>query len=120
MGRSTAARPAVPLPPAAPPGQVLPCTEDPDLFFAEDIVLEQKARGLCRSCPVRQECLEGAVTRREYGGVWGGELFYRGVIVFCRRPRGRPPGTGGQVPPAGERAAQACGNDDDGARRSCA
>ena len=69
----------------------LPCRlTDPELFFAESPVDVEHAKALCLDCPVRQQCLEGALARREPWGVWGGELFVAGVIVPRKRPRGRP------------------------------
>ena len=41
-------------------------------------------------CPVRIECLAGALNRGEPWGVWGGELFVHGTVVARKRPRGRP------------------------------
>jgi WhiB family transcriptional regulator, redox-sensing transcriptional regulator len=73
-----------------PSGRVLPCTDDPDLFFAESPEDVECAKDLCRSCPARMACLAGALERREPWGVWGGELFLRGEIVPRKRPRGRP------------------------------
>jgi WhiB family redox-sensing transcriptional regulator len=69
---------------------VLPCTEDPDLFFAESPADVETAKALCRGCAVRLACLSGARERREPWGVWGGELFLRGEVVPRKRPRGRP------------------------------
>jgi WhiB family transcriptional regulator, redox-sensing transcriptional regulator len=71
-------------------GRVLPCTEDPDLFFAESPQDVECAKEMCRDCPARLACLAGALERREPWGVWGGELFLRGEIVPRKRPRGRP------------------------------
>ena len=71
-------------------GRALPCTTDPDLFFAESPVDVELAKSLCGGCPVRAMCLAGAVERREPWGVWGGELFIRGEIVPRKRARGRP------------------------------
>jgi WhiB family transcriptional regulator, redox-sensing transcriptional regulator len=71
-------------------GHVLPCTEDPDLFFAESPQDVECAKEMCRDCPARLACLAGALERREPWGVWGGELFLRGEIVPRKRPRGRP------------------------------
>ena len=68
----------------------LPCTGDPELFFAESPDDVEAAKALCRECPARAACLAGALQRREPWGVWGGELFLRGVIVPRKRPRGRP------------------------------
>ena len=69
---------------------VLPCTEDPELFFAESPQDVETAKALCVGCAARMACLSGAVERREPWGVWGGELFLRGQIVPRKRPRGRP------------------------------
>jgi WhiB family redox-sensing transcriptional regulator len=90
----------VPAPPAAAPvpvtitgvptGLALPCSDDPDLFFAESPDDVEFAKELCRGCPARMACLAGALERREPWGVWGGELFLRGEIVPRKRPRGRP------------------------------
>ena len=80
---------AVPLT-VASSGHVLPCTEDPDLFFAESPEDVECAKDMCRDCPARLACLAGALERREPWGVWGGELFLRGEIIPRKRPRGRP------------------------------
>jgi len=69
----------------------LPCRSDPELFFAEAPEDVRLAKALCGVCPVRQACLAGALQRAEPCGVWGGELFQRGVIIAGKRPRGRPP-----------------------------
>lgn len=72
-------------------GLSLPCwTADPDLFFAESPEDIETAKALCIDCPVRSECLNGAVARREPYGVWGGQLVISGTIVPRKRPRGRP------------------------------
>jgi WhiB family redox-sensing transcriptional regulator len=69
----------------------LPCRrEDPELFFAESPADVELAKSLCVDCPVRAECLAGALDRREPWGVWGGELFLQGVVIPRKRPRGRP------------------------------
>jgi WhiB family redox-sensing transcriptional regulator len=68
----------------------LPCTSDPELFFAESPSDVEDAKALCRDCPARVACFAGAVERREPWGVWGGELFLRGEVVPRKRPRGRP------------------------------
>ena len=56
----------------------LPCTEDPELFFAESPQDVESAKALCVDCAARLACLAGAMERREPWGVWGGELFLRG------------------------------------------
>ena len=68
----------------------LPCTEDPELFFAESPQDVEQAKAMCRGCRARLACLAGALERREPWGVWGGELLLRGTIVPRKRPRGRP------------------------------
>jgi WhiB family transcriptional regulator, redox-sensing transcriptional regulator len=73
-----------------PVGLDLPCTEDPELFFAESPSDVEQAKAMCRDCRARLACLAGALERREPWGVWGGELLMRGVIVPRKRPRGRP------------------------------
>src|SRR5260370_41690018 len=73
-----------------PVGLDLPCTEDPELFFAESPEDVETAKAMCRSCKARLVCLTGALERREPWGVWGGELLMRGTIVPRKRPRGRP------------------------------
>lgn len=71
-------------------GLELACRTDPELFFAEAPADVELAKSLCVECPIRRACLAGALERREPWGVWGGELFVRGVIVPRKRPRGRP------------------------------
>jgi WhiB family redox-sensing transcriptional regulator len=69
----------------------LPCRKfDPDLWFADSPTELDLAKSLCGTCPLRVECLAGAVERAEPWGVWGGEIFERGAVVPRKRPRGRP------------------------------
>ena len=68
----------------------VPCKNDPDLWFAESPAMLECAKALCRRCPVREACLEGALTRGEPWGVWGGEILQDGVVIARKRPRGRP------------------------------
>jgi len=69
----------------------LPCRrENPELWFAETPQDVEVAKALCVDCPVRAECLAGALERREPWGVWGGQLFLQGVVIPRKRPRGRP------------------------------
>ena len=71
--------------------EVLPCRQaDPELYFAESPADLEFAKSLCATCPVRAECLAGALERREPWGVWGGELFWQGAVIPRKRPRGRP------------------------------
>ena len=69
----------------------LPChTADPDLYFSEDQLQIQEAKSLCGGCPVRAQCLAGALSRQEPAGVLGGELFEEGRIIAKKRKAGRP------------------------------
>ena len=69
----------------------LPChSADPELFFSEDEIKVAEAKSLCGGCPVRKQCLEGALSRQEPVGVWGGELFEDGKVIAAKRMPGRP------------------------------
>jgi WhiB family redox-sensing transcriptional regulator len=69
----------------------LPChSSDPELYFSEDEMEVAQAKSLCEGCPVRAQCLEGALSRQEPAGVWGGELFEDGRIIAKKRKAGRP------------------------------
>jgi WhiB family redox-sensing transcriptional regulator len=68
----------------------LPCRREPELFFADSPAELRRAKALCHDCPVRAACLAGALHRGEPWGVWGGELFDRGLVIADKRPRGRP------------------------------
>ncbi len=69
----------------------VPCHEqDPELWFADTPIGVETAKALCQGCPLRPECLAGALERSEPWGVWGGELVEHGVVVPRKRPRGRP------------------------------
>lgn len=81
---------APPLRPKVAP-EALPCRNfDPDLWFSDSPAELELAKSLCGDCPLRLECLAGAVERQEPWGVWGGEIFERGQVVARKRPRGRP------------------------------
>ena len=85
----------------APARRPLPCrVEDPDLWFAESPAQLEHAKSFCADCPVRAACLAGALDRAEPWGVWGGEIFDRGVVIARKRPAGpsaEGPGGGGGV-----------------------
>ena len=77
------ARPRVYLPPPPPawqmPGDPACTGADPGLFFGPEIEAPQArvqrvtaAKAVCAGCPVRAACLDGALTRGERWGVWGG------------------------------------------------
>ncbi len=68
-----------------------PCRRaDEDLWFSDAPADLERAKALCADCPLRRACLAGALERREYCGVWGGEIFDRGAVIARKRPRGRP------------------------------
>jgi WhiB family redox-sensing transcriptional regulator len=72
-------------------GLDLPCRSgDADLWFAEAPKELERAKELCTGCPIKAECLAGALQRAEPWGVWGGEIFERGTVIPRKRPRGRP------------------------------
>ncbi len=43
-----------------------------DLFFPERGASTRTAKGICRQCTVREECLEFAIVNGEKFGIWGG------------------------------------------------
>lgn len=43
---------------------------DGDLFYPEQGASNAEAKRLCRSCPVREQCLEAGMS--EMHGIWGG------------------------------------------------
>ena len=69
----------------------LPChNADPEMFFAEDLETIARAKSACNACPMMMACLEGALSRSEPCGVWGGQLFDDGRVVAQKRGVGRP------------------------------
>jgi WhiB family redox-sensing transcriptional regulator len=75
-----------------PDAATLPCqeAEDADLWFADEPAELERAKQLCGPCPIKAECLAGALRRGEPWGVWGGEIFQQGHVIARKRPRGRP------------------------------
>ena len=69
----------------------LPChSSDPELFFSEQPLVIAQAKALCGGCPMKAKCLQGALSRAEPCGVWGGELFDEGQVIQSKRTPGRP------------------------------
>ena len=69
----------------------LPCHNvDGELFFSEDEISINAAKSLCSQCPMKAQCLAGALSRQEPCGVWGGELLSEGEIIERKRKAGRP------------------------------
>jgi WhiB family redox-sensing transcriptional regulator len=53
--------------------QLANCTGiDPDLFFPALGGDPVRAKAVCAGCVVRQQCLDDALERDEWSGVWGG------------------------------------------------
>jgi WhiB family redox-sensing transcriptional regulator len=52
-------------------------TSDADLWFAEkgDADTITHAKAVCAGCPVREQCLDYALTNRETHGIWGGMSY---------------------------------------------
>lgn len=56
----------------------LPCeVYDPEMWwplsYTQSTLLRvEEAKSLCRGCPIRMECLAGALEREEREGIWGG------------------------------------------------
>ena len=46
-------------------------TEDPEIFFTGG-GLSRKAKKICQSCPVREQCLELSLLNDARFGIWGG------------------------------------------------
>jgi WhiB family redox-sensing transcriptional regulator len=46
--------------------------QPPAVFFPSDVVGVEVARRICAGCPVREPCLEYALSHRIHHGVWGG------------------------------------------------
>ena len=45
---------------------------EPDVFYPVSDEEAEEAKAICDECPVRQPCLEYAISNREKDGVWGG------------------------------------------------
>ena len=45
---------------------------DPELFYPSPDDEAVEAKAICAVCPVREPCLDHAITAREKQGVWGG------------------------------------------------
>lgn len=60
---------------------------DPEVFYPVTDEEAEVAKSVCRGCPVRQPCLEHALSSREKDGVWGGatERERRRIIRQRRR-----------------------------------
>lgn len=69
-------------------------TEDPDLFFpvgksAEALEQAERAKSICRRCPVIDPCLQFAFDTNQDAGVWGGMSEDERRSLKRRRARAR-------------------------------
>lgn len=71
--------------------ELVPCrVHDAEIWFAQTPDDVEFAKALCATCPAVGVCLAHALEREVAWGIWGGELFERGVLVPKKRARGRP------------------------------
>lgn len=62
------------------------CREtDPDTLFVQGAA-QNRAKLICRGCPVRTECLADALDNRIEFGVWGGMTERERRALLRRRP----------------------------------
>jgi WhiB family redox-sensing transcriptional regulator len=54
------------------------CAGHPDrgAWFSDDRAAAQRAKAVCRACPVRSECLSFALSTGPHDGIWGGTTPY--------------------------------------------
>jgi WhiB family redox-sensing transcriptional regulator len=69
-------------------------SEDPDLFFPDGntgpaLLQTEKAKSVCRGCPVAAACLKWAVESGQDYGVWGGMSEDERRTKTGRKPRVR-------------------------------
>jgi WhiB family transcriptional regulator, redox-sensing transcriptional regulator len=63
------------------------CKGMTNLFYSEHHTDIARARAICSTCPVRSQCLERAIERREVYGVWGGRIMSASRLARLRRER---------------------------------
>lgn len=61
------------------------CATDPDELFVQGAA-QNRAKAVCRGCPVRTECLADALDNRVDFGVWGGMTERERRALLRRRP----------------------------------
>jgi len=60
---------------------------DPDIFYPVTDEEAEDAKAICAQCPVREACLEWALSSREREGVWGGATERERRRIIRRRRR---------------------------------
>ncbi len=84
--------------------------EDPELFFpvgttGPALVQTEDAKSVCRTCPVRAECLRWALESGQESGVWGGTSeAERRTLHRAAKPRATS--AAGRVQPRNSRRAR--------------
>ncbi|HEV7887100.1 MAG TPA: WhiB family transcriptional regulator [Acidimicrobiales bacterium] len=64
---------------------------DTSLFFPDSESDAPEALEVCAICPVRDECLEFALSTRQHDGVWGGTTESERKRIRRRRAAGTGP-----------------------------
>lgn len=67
-----------------------PCKADPDVMYGTSDASVERAKSICRGCPVMEQCAQWALENRELYGTWGG-LSERERIKILRRRGARIP-----------------------------
>ncbi len=60
---------------------------DPDIFYPVTDEEAEDAKAVCFGCPVKEACLEWALSSREKEGVWGGATERERRRIIRRRRR---------------------------------
>jgi WhiB family redox-sensing transcriptional regulator len=57
------------------------------IFFPPTDFEGEEAKAICRTCPVREPCLEAALEANEQFGIWGGLTTTERRVLVVRRRR---------------------------------
>jgi WhiB family transcriptional regulator, redox-sensing transcriptional regulator len=68
-------------------GSALCAQADPEIFFPDKGESPAPAKSVCRRCPVRQDCENDALSRRERYGIWGGTTERRRREIIAGRQK---------------------------------
>ena len=60
-----------------------------DIWLSTRTDEAEKAKSFCNKCPIKVECLTGAIERGEEWGIWGGQIIYKGKLTDHFVPSGR-------------------------------
>lgn len=81
---------------------------DPDLFFDDGENAVALAVAVCTPCPIRQNCLDWALSKPERHGVWGGTTHEVRKLLGYRKLRKRCPRCGSREVDTSLDWAQTC------------